>query len=329
VSADAVVQVGSAPAGVRAWERVERWFLAPQPIDALVLARIVFGAVLFFCYLDRAADVQFLYGPRGLAGPYWIHPGLAAPAWADRLAALAPAPSAGLVWTLYALGLIASLCFALGFRTRTAGVVALLVHLVFVRLRLPSAYWGWSLQIIPLVLFVVLSRAGRFASVDAWLAQRRGVVTPASDWVGPAWPLRLIQLHTCTMYLVSGGERLDDLGWLEGAAIWYAMSNTLYSKWAFDWHDFRLPMALGSWYTYMFEPVSALGLWLPRVGPILAYMAIAMHVGLELLTNVGWWNFVMGASLLAFLPAAHVRALAARLPGAGALRAVAAPAETR
>jgi hypothetical protein len=326
MSAAAQHVVVSQPARVGALERVERFFLAPQPIDALVLARIVFGLVLFCCYLERIADVQLLYGPHGLAGPTWIEASRAAPAWVDGLAAAAPAPSAALVWLVYSLGLAGALCFAVGFRTRTAGMVALLAHLFFVRLRLPFSYWGWSVHIIPLVFFVVLSRAGRFASVDAWLAERRGTVTRAADWIGPAWPLRLIQLHTCAMYLVSGGERLDDPGWLEGAAIWYAMSNTLYSKWAFNWHDFRLPMALGTWGTYVFEPVSALGLWLPRVGPILAYMAIAMHVGLEVLTNVGWWNYVMIASLTAFIPASHARALVARLPGGQALRTLAAPA---
>ena len=40
-----------------------------------------------------------------------------------------------------------------------------------------------------------------------------------------------------------------------------------------------------------------------------------MHVGLELLTNVGWWNAVMIASLTCFLPTSHLEALFRRLPG--------------
>ncbi len=231
-----------------AFDRIGNWFFGPQPIDSLVLARIILGSVLFFCYLGRYSDVQILYGPYGLAGPYWIHPDRLAPDWIHAIATAIPAPSEGGIWFLYALELIAALCFAIGFRTRTAGTVALLVHLVFVRLRLELGYWGWSVHIVPFLFFLLFSRAGCFVSVDAWLAKRPGTRPPDEhEWVGVAWPMRLIQLHTCTMYLVSGGERLDDLGWLEGAAIWYAMSFSLYSKWVYNWHDFRLLMSLAPW----------------------------------------------------------------------------------
>ena len=43
-----------------------------------------------------------------------------------------------------------------------------------------------------------------------------------------------------------------------------------------------------------------------------ALALIAMHVVLEVLTNVGWWNFIMVAGLLAFLPPTLV---ARALPG--------------
>jgi hypothetical protein len=49
-----------------------------------------------------------------------------------------------------------------------------------------------------------------------------------------------------------------------------------------------------------------------------------MHAILELLTNVGWWNFVMGAGLLSFLPPRWLARLLPWLPRPDALEPAAA-----
>ena len=59
-------------------------------------------------------------------------------------------------------------------------------------------------------------------------------------------------------------------------------------------------------------PTSPRGRRLARVGPVWAYLLIAMHATLELTTNLGWWGPVMIASLLSFVPAARLEALIAR-----------------
>ena len=84
--------------------------------------------------------------------------------------------------------------------------------------RVPHAYWGWSIEIQPLIAFVLCSNAGRFLSLDAWIERRRSGAPPlpASEWIGPAWPMRLVQVHTAALYLGSGGSRLADPGWYGG-----------------------------------------------------------------------------------------------------------------
>ena len=194
-------------------------------------------------------------------------------------------------------------------------IVALLLHIYMVRFRDQYAYWGWSLMVQPLLAFTICSRAGRFFSVDAWLARRRGESAPDESWMGPAWPMRLVQLHTCAMYLVSGGSRLDDPGWYEGNAVFVAMSNTLYSKIVINWTPFNPLLELATYGTFVLEAVAPFLLWVPYAGPIVAYLSLAMHFGLEVLTNVGYWNYCMVAGLLCFVPLSHLRALTGRLPG--------------
>jgi hypothetical protein len=302
-------------------ERVSDWLYAPQPVHALVIGRIVFGMVLFLCYLVRLPDVQALYGPDGVGEPSWFQRFERFPESTQVLArgleALLPDFSAGAIWLAYTLLLISSLCFAIGFRTRSAGALTWLLSQYFVLGRMPAAYWGWPFVLHAYLLYVVFSPAGRFLSVDDWL-RRRGQgepPRPASEWVTPAWPLRLLQVHLCTVYLTAGWSRIDDPGWLKGRGIYIAVTNMLHSKWVIDWQPFKVPLMLMSYGVFVLEPAAPILLWVRRVGPIIAYLLIAMHLGLEVISNVGWWSFTMIPGLLSFVPRAHLDAVLSRLPG--------------
>ena len=71
-------------------------------------------------------------------------------------------------------------------------------------------------------------------------------------------------------------------------------------------------LLLLSFATFLLGPLAAFVLWIPRVRTLCALALIAMHLILEVLTNVGWWNYIMIGGLLAFLPPPWVARL---LPG--------------
>ena len=87
---------------------------------------------------------------------------------------------------------------------------------------------------------------------------------------------------------------------------------TLFSRFDFDLLALRPALELLSFGVFLLEPAAILLLWIPRVRTLCALALIAMHVILEILTNVGWWNYIMLGGLLAFLPAPWVARL---LPG--------------
>ena len=316
---------------------VEGFFFEPRAIHALVLARIVFGASLFLCYVNRFPDVPDLYGPSGLLGPalatqldtedLWGRAPYFAP-WTDLLRTL-PGPSTPVLWAMVGALLASSLAFALGLFTRASGCVALLLHHFFTSMLDPYSYWGWAMHIQPLMAYVILSRAGRYGSLDAWRrARREGRPPPPLDeWNGPAWPLRLVQIHTCTMYAVAAWARVDDSGWLRGEAVFEAVTVALHAKFAIDWGPVKPLLWLGTYLAFALEGLAPLLLWIPRIGPLWAYGLIAMHLVLELTTNLGWWSQTMIASLFCFLPPAHLQTLIARLlsPFAAATSPEAAP----
>lgn len=302
--------------------RFTQWWLGPLPVHAMVLNRMILGGVVLAHALSRAPEFGLLFG-RGAgvwSEPYrafvsrYLVPDLGAPlvGAVSLVAGLPPGPREAVVVGLYATLLAASLAFALGLFTRWAGVVALLIHLFFVGLH-PLAHYGWASMVMPFGLYVVLSRAGDYASLDAWRRRRRGLPPPAATL--PGWPQRLLMVHVAAMYFFSGFARIDDADWLAGQVLFEALSRALFTRFSFDLQPWKPALLLLSRAVFVLEPAAALGLWVPRLRTFLALALIAMHVILEVLTNVGWWNFIMIGGLLTFLPPAWVCRL---LPGSPA-----------
>ena len=171
----------------------------------------------------------------------------------------------------------------------------------------PEVGWGWTEVIVSLFAYTILAPSGRWYSIDALLARRRG--RPAPPCLAPAWPLRLMQINVCTMYAIAGWSRIDDPGWLEGKMLFDALSNMSYARFAVDWHPYREILRVLSYVTFALEPAATVLLWIKPFARWIALALIAMHVGLEILTNVDWWNFMMDAGLLTFLPPEWVRAI--------------------
>jgi hypothetical protein len=282
---------------------------------AMVANRMILGGSLLGFYLFRLPDFGTIYGAGSIAWfplfraferVYWEPPLAPVPDWIARHGLQ------GYTWVLYAILLVSAVCFCAGFRTRAAGVTLLVLHKTFGAIN-AEVSWGWSEVITSLLLYTILAPSGRWYSVDAWLARRRGRAVSSPECVAPAWPLRLMQINVCTMYAVAGFSRIDNPDWHQGKMLYDALSNMSYARLALDWRPFLPVLKILSWAVFLLEPAATLLLWIPPLARWTALALIAMHVGLELLTNVEWWNYMMIGGLLTFLPPAWVRAMLERL----------------
>jgi len=311
---------------------LERWFLGRVPVHAMVLNRIILGGVLFLHAAFRIPEFGVLYGSSSAAwsAPYrdfvrdMLAPQIPLPLLpvVSLLAKLEPEPRQLLLLGLYAGLLVSSLAFALGLRSRSAGCVALVLHLLFHAIH-PFADWSWARLVAPFTIYCILSRAGDYASLDARSRRRRGGAAP-SGWV-PAWPMRLLQIHVAAMYFHAGFARIDDPGWLQGDVLYEALAQTLFSRFDLDLELWRPALALLSRAVFLLEPLAAVLLWVPWTRTLCALALLSMHGVLELLTNVGWWNYVMLGGLLAFLPPIWLARLLPGVPPAAAALSRAGP----
>lgn len=279
-------------------------FFAPRSIHALVACRIIFGLALFFSYLNRVGDVSMLFGPDGIGGASALarSPGLSITrALEAPIDLLTRIDSIEVIWLLYGTLLVSSLCFAVGLRTRTMGVIALVLHALF-HARNGYAFYGWPIMFKPFMVYVLLAPVHRFGSLDAWLARARQPLVPIADWVGPAYPVRLMQVHLCCMYAEAGWSRLTDPGWLRGEMVYLALQDDRYRRLAVDWTPLLPLLRVPGWIAFVAEPLAPLLLWLPGIGPAWAVLLLLLHMGLEVGANIGMWQYTMMGALLVFLP---------------------------
>jgi hypothetical protein len=280
-------------------------FFAPQPMLAIVIGRVALGAILFLHYASKWPSVQAIYGPEGLGGAR-LHDRVAGIATGRPLEAAAQwlhlISSPVTIWVLYAILLLTSLSFAMGAFTRFSGTLALLLHTLF-HAHTFTATLGWAVLLKSFLIFVIFARSGAYASIDSWRRHRRDSTgaESARHWMGPGWPVRLLQMQVCGMYAISW-LRLDDPGWRNGSMVFAAVGDRWYGRFAFDWFDVLPLLAVLSHLSLVLELLAPLLLWVPALGRWWALGLIALHANLELFANVGWWQPLMIAMLLNFLP---------------------------
>jgi len=184
----------------------------------------------------------------------------------------------------------ALVAFALGFRTRLAACVILLLVLLLKGARDSVAGDIHHRELIPfqVLLFFALSRCGDVYSLDA---QRGSRAPPLTTWEA-SWPIRASELYVAAFYIWSGLAKLrvSGMAWLEGGG---GMQSLLLQR--------AVRFGLGS----DGEPAgSNLGLWLAHYPDALALLALgvlAMELGfpLVLLLRRSWTRalFLAGVTL--------------------------------
>jgi hypothetical protein len=289
----------------RAVEWIDERLFSQRPMEGLVVCRITFGLILFASHLNELPYVATIYGPDGIGGNALR--ARAPESWPqgvpinEALHGLYRIESLETIWILYGLLLVSSLLFALGAYTRFSGSVTLVLHALF-HAHANTQYLGWGEMIKPFLLYVILSNAGDFWSLDAWRRSRRGARDSPAPMLGVYWPQLLLKLHVCTMYATAGWSRLADPTWLNGDMLLVALGDGWYSRFNLDWFAYHELLRIGSYGAFVLEPLAPFLLLIPRTAPYWAVALIGMHVTLEVMTSVGWWQPMMTAALTTFLP---------------------------
>lgn len=215
-----------------------------------------------------------------------------------------------IVGLLFAVWTALTFLFLIGWRTRLMNVLVWFLTICFITRNPTLKNTGDDVLSLGLFLLMFMP-TGRALSLDRWLEKRRrlkrGLPLPA-DWhtpLVPAWGVRLLQIQLCVLYATTGLAKLrgsldwDQVihgefrgTWWEGHSIYYVLNDVTMAR--MSWVELPLPL----WATYAMTWVTV---WWEALFPLLVlwrrtrrwtlWMGVAVHLGIYLLIEVGWFSF--------------------------------------
>ncbi len=292
------------------WERLQGWLTGRKHSTiGFSILRILFGIAILIVLVPSYADRRYLWG----AGAWWVEPEASRRGWWEPLRLLFPKDNAIVFETSFHVLLLLAVLFLVGFQTRWVTPV-LLVFWVGLSTNSTLLGNGGDTLMRIVLLFVVFADLSRHFSVDAWMRSRRGsrpsrFAARMPRWV-PSWTgtwahntvLILCVFQILLVYLVSSVLKFQGEEWMNGTAIYYALSidqfHVLPALSQLAWQSAPM-VALATWtalWVQMLFPV--LILWKPT-----RYVAVVlitgMHLGIAVL--LGLWPFSLAMIALDLL----------------------------
>lgn len=278
---------------------VTSFFLDEISVHHVVLLRVLLGSTMLLKYASLYGTMAAIYGPGSMvefvAAPDDLGRQLV-DVWFQ-------------VWLFTVLG---AAMYTTGLMPRIGGAAAVLGHIVFHSATTGTA-WGDGTMLHAFIFYTLFSpldaRLSIGRCVRCWLGRE-----DAPRETAPAWPVRLVQAHVACMYIRAGWNRIRAGGWLRGRMVFVALSHSLFSRApTVDWYNFRGVLWCLSWFTFFAELLAPLFLWVRRTRPYWVLALMTLHLGLEVTTTIGWWQYTMIAALTAFLPTRWVDQLVLRI----------------
>jgi hypothetical protein len=116
----------------------------------------------------------------------------------------------------------ALLCLLVGFRTRFAAIIALVLH-VILNTSMEFYLYGVDFFCTIALFYCLVFPVGRHYSVDRYIRIKRGKQLKPSDPILTNICLRLLQIHLCIAYFFGGFEKIIGYNWWNGESIWKAL----------------------------------------------------------------------------------------------------------
>jgi hypothetical protein len=272
--------------------RFESFWHEPIRRERLDAVRICVAiALLSDVLIQYVPHLAFGFGPTGTA-PAGVNDHYVLHAW--RWPMMLFPETMGWIWALLGLWVTALILMLVGYRTRWAIAAVWLLTFCFLAHN-PNIRNGGDDTLQVVLFLLMLAPCGRSLSLDA-----RGLTD--NRWA-PAWPVRLIQLQLCAIYLTTGLAKLRGGMWWDGSSMYYVFNDVTLTRWSYA----QLPVPywitviltyLTVWWEVLFLPLM---LW-KRTRVVILLMGLAMHIGVFISLEVGWFSIYTMAMYAAWIP---------------------------
>jgi predicted DCC family thiol-disulfide oxidoreductase YuxK len=316
---------------VAGWNRF--WFTPADPTP-LGLVRIGIGLLLVWNFAILGLDLHAVLGQNAWADPDTVR----------NLFSLDPdgpnrpmqPPLSWSVWLMlpdslllpaYVLSLVALVCFTLGLFSRTTAAIAWIL-VVSTAKRSPVTVFGFDQTASMLCLYLAATGSSgqalsldrfiaRWRSIRSELSQRRRSGKPLAGSVPDGTPrptvsanlsLRLIQIHLCLMYAMSGLSKLQSPNWWNGSAfaqlLGYSEFRPLDLTWLAAYPHLLMTLTHAA---VALEIGYAALIWVRPLRPLILALTIGLHLGIMIMMGLYEFAGAMIAANLAFVSGPWVR----------------------
>ncbi len=180
-----------------------------------------------------------------------------------------------------------SLCA--GFLTRGSAVLSALTHLLLMK-SIHLYEYGADFFMTILLFYCAVFPVGRVCSVDNKIFKARK--TPIISHV--SW-LRILQIHICIAYCVSGIDKVLGFNWHNGEAIWKATTsfNQLGLVNVTSLAPYPVIFIMVGWMTIITEMLYPIFINIRKTRKIWLLLTISMHLGIILLLGLFFFSTIM------------------------------------
>lgn len=285
----------------RLWEQL--WFLRFDP-SALGAFRVSLGFLMLVYFVAFYPNWERFYSPRGVLSLHEIDP---ARTHQDRLSVFYWTENSMPVMAWWWAGFGSTALFTVGWHTRIA-TVSLFVLINSMAHRNRMAVNGEDLIFRMLLFYGCFAPLSQTLSVDQWLKSRRN--PGRTEELPVVWPVRLMQFNICLIYIISLPNKLvDDAAWLDGTAIYLAMTNDVWSR--FPWPQLFYGGILSPLFTYgtiVVEGLFPILVWMRSTRWVALAAITSLHLGIAIcLQNVTFFTLSMVCSFWVLVPGEAIR----------------------
>ena len=288
-----------APRPMSPWDR---FFFRAQSTAPMTLVRVAWGATAAGWAISLLPDID----PFFVKGDLLYERELSEGAW--NILPHLPGDHAGLLVCLALL--VAGFTTMVGWRTRASSLVAVLMMTLLQRAN-PAIFNSGDLLLRAIGVAVALSPCGLLWSLDARRDRRRGRVR---NLLRAPFGMRFLQLSLALGYFLSAWTKTRGAAWHDGTAVALALRIEDLQRFAApEWlFEQGVLLNLFTWTTLAFEATFGVLVWNRRLRPWVLGLGVALHAGIDLFLDIGFFSIAIYIAYLAFLPEEWARRIIKR-----------------